>query len=723
VAEQGRNTPAGKTPADAAKAAAAADRKVMSVKDAVATATRLYNAGKLREAENLLKQIVQARPQNADAHNILGVIAHREGRTEDGIRSVREAIRLNPSSANYYSNLGEMERKAGNLENAVNALRRSITLDPNGASAHNNLGIVHYEQDEFDKAADCYRMALKLDPNYAEAHNNLGNAMRGLGDIDAALEEYERAIDLRENYAEAYNNMGTALRDLQKTEEAEFSYRRAIEVKPNYLEALNNLAGMLTTQKRYDDALRILGDTLREFPTDPGTLVAVSRVQCQRGAFDLAERAAEIAIENDKENADAYCALGQVCQELDRFDEAVENYRKALAIKPEHIESLNFLGITLKSLGRMDEARDVFMKALELQPKAIGAYSNIVDLEQFTADHPLFKAMNEMIENAKNPQEDRFTALHFALGKANDDIGNHVKAFEHYATGARLKRAMLKYDEADTFSFFDEIRKTFDADFIANPPFKGNPTSLPIFIVGMPRSGSTLTEQIISSHGQVFGAGEIKTLSLSLGQLRQRYPNLPKYPAIAKAMKPAQYKAVADAYLDTVSKLSDTALRVTDKLLTNYYFVGFIHTLFPNAKIVHTMRNPIDTCWSSFTKLFKDDMPHSYDLGELGRYYRKYQEIMEHWRSVLPAGVMLDVRYEDVVADTEGKAREIIAFLGLDWDERCLAFHESDRPVKTASVSQVRKPVYTSSVDRFRRYGDSLDPLLAALESGTSPAA
>jgi hypothetical protein len=209
---------------------------------------------------------------------------------------------------------------------------------------------------------------------------------------------------------------------------------------------------------------------------------------------------------------------------------------------------------------------------------------------------------------------------------------------------------------------------------------------------------------------------------MTLGQLRQKFPNLPKYPAMAKAMKPGQYAAVAEAYLGTITKMSNSALRVTDKLLTNYYFAGLIHTLFPNAKIIHTMRNPIDTCWSSFTKLFKDDMPHSYDLAEIGRYYCKYQEIMEHWHRVLPAGTILDVVYEDVVADKEAKAREIIAFCGLPWDERCLAFHESDRPVKTASVSQVRKPIYNTSVERWRRYGDDLLPLAEALKAGVQPA-
>ena len=187
---------------------------------------------------------------------------------------------------------------------------------------------------------------------------------------------------------------------------------------------------------------------------------------------------------------------------------------------------------------------------------------------------------------------------------------------------------------------------------------------------------------------------------------------------MASMMRSSQFAAVAEDYLKTVSGYSKTAKRVTDKLLTNYYFVGFIHTLFPKAKIIHTMRNPGDACWSCYTKLFKDDMPHSYDLRELGRYYIKYDEIMAHWRKILPPGVMLEVKYEDVVNDPETKAREMIAFCGLEWDPQCLKFHESDRPVKTASVSQIRKPIYKSSVARWPRYGDRMNPLIDTLREG-----
>ena len=319
------------------------------------------------------------------------------------------------------------------------------------------------------------------------------------------------------------------------------------------------------------------------------------------------------------------------------------------------------------------------------------------------------------MRDASDPMSERYMALHFGFGKAYEDIGEYDKAFAHFQIGATLKRAKLKYDEAETFGFFDAIRQTFSAEFFARRPFEGSPSNVPIFIIGMPRSGSTLVEQILSSHPQIFGAGEIKEFSRRLNALRSRFPALPKYPQIAVKMNQAHYKIVTEGYLSTLKGYAPTAAHVTDKLLTNYYFVGMLHVMFPNAKFIHTKRNPVDTCWSAYTKLFKDDMPHSYDFGELGRYYKKYEELMAHWDEVLPPGLIKTIVYEEVVDNVETCARELLEFLNLPWDPACLSFHESDRPVKTASVTQVRKPVYRTSIEKWRRYGERMQPLVDAL--------
>ena len=684
--------------------------------EALDRALTLMKAGRLDRAEALAREVATKRPNMADARNVLGVILHRQGRLDEAIKSTREAIRLNPQPANYYSNLGEMERQAKNLENAQIALERAVALDPQSAQAHNNLGIVYFDRRAFRKSAECYRKAIELSPGFAEAYNNLGNVVRVIEGSQRAIIEYERAIEARETYAEAYNNMGTAFRDMQKFEEAEMAFRRAIAFKPAYVDATNNLANLLIFQKKYEDALRLLGDLLKLHPKDPQTLVNIARTQLLRGSNLQAERAVKAVLDEHPDSVDALNLYGQICHELDRYDDALKSFERALELDPRNLEALNLYGVVLKSVGRLEDARNAFIKALEIQPRALGAYSNVVDLEKFTPDNPLFVAMKQMLDRARDPENERFMATHFALGKAYDDMGEYEKALHHFGIGTRLKRATLAYDEKESFKFFDEIMEVFSEELIKNPPFEGLKTTLPVFIIGMPRSGSTLTEQIIQSHPDVYGAGEIKTLSASIGMVRMKYPGLGRYPALAKQMRASQFQAIADNYLKAIASYSTTAKRVTDKLLTNYYFAGLIHILYPNAKIIHTMRNPVDSCLSSYTKLFKDDMPHSYDFKELGRYYGKYWEIMAHWRKVLPPGAMYEIQYEDLVANSETRAKELISFIGLEWDDRCLKFHESDRPVKTASVSQVRKPLYGSSVERWRRYGPGLDALVQSLE-------
>jgi tetratricopeptide (TPR) repeat protein len=409
--------------------------------------------------------------------------------------------------------------------------------------------------------------------------------------------------------------------------------------------------------------------------------------------------------------------LGQVLHENDRYDEALEVLEKAVKANRRNPEALNFYGVALKSVGRLEESRDYILEALKLNDGMYGAYANLNDLVDFSEGEgeALFNRMDAIFEASKNPEADQLLPLHYAYAKALDDRGEHERALQHYITGGRMKRAQLEYNEKETFAFFDAIREAFPKEIFEKRSYAGLDDERPVFIIGMPRSGSTLVEQILSSHPQVHGAGEVKYLSRAIGQLRDRLPSLPKYPQMMAKITPSQLDMVAKKYLEALTAGAGDAKRVTDKLLTNYFFVGLIHLLYPKAKFVNTLRDPVDTCLSGFTKLFKDDMPHSYDLAELGRYYCKYRELMEHWNKVLPEGVLTSVQYEDVVADTETQAKALIDFIGLKWDRKCLDFHKSDRPVKTASVAQVRKPIYKTAVQRWKKYGDGLQPLIDAV--------
>ena len=298
-----------------------------------------------------------------------------------------------------------------------------------------------------------------------------------------------------------------------------------------------------------------------------------------------------------------------------------------------------------------------------------GAYANLNDLVDFSKDigEELFNRMDAIFEASPNLEAEHLLPLHFAYAKALEDRGQHDKALEHYIVGGRMKRAQLDYKEEDTFGFFDAIRAGIPQGSIRQSQIcRASTTSARCSSSACRDRGRRWSSRSLSSHPDIYGAGEVKYLSRALGQLRDRFPSLPKYPQMMEKITPAQLDIVAKNYLTALTAGAGDAKRITDKLLTNYFFVGLIHLLYPKAKFIHTARDPVDTCLSGFTKLFKDDMPHSYDLGELGRYYRKYRELMDYWEKVLPKGTIKTVVYEDVVANTEKEAKALIEFLGLD---------------------------------------------------------
>ena len=684
---------------------------------AIALAGELFGRGKFQQAEKVCRQIISHKPNVADAHNILGVTLNAQGKTAEGIKSIETAIKLAPRIASFYANLGEIQRLAGDLDAAAKTLEKAVKVDPKNAQAANNLGIVYYEQKDYEKAVASYRSAIAVKGDFPEAQNNLGNSLRMTGDTDGAAAAYQAALTLREVYPEAYNNLGTLLREQRKTEQAQHALRKAIQQNPKYVDAYNNLASLLHQDRNDVEALRQLADVLRIAPDNPKSLILTARIQLGRANYPAAEQACRMVLQKDPKNSEALTVLGELMHDLDRYEPAIQLLEKALEFNPDNAEARNFYGVALKSVGRLDDAREQILKGIEQNDNMYGAYANLNDLVDFSKEKELFDKIEGIMEGAEDKENERLLPIHYAYAKALDDRGEHEKALEHYIAGGKLKRAQLNYVEENSVKFFNDIKAQFPKELFKKRPFEGLDTRRPVFIVGMPRSGSTLIEQIISAHPEVHGAGEVKYFSRAMQNLRDRFPMLPSYPDMIGSMDDKQFRIMGEHYMKAIIADAGTAPRITDKLLTNYFFVGFINLLFPHAKIINTMRNPVDTCLSAFTKLFKDDMPHSYDLTELGHYYRQYEALMQHWRDVLPKGVMMTVNYEDTVKDTEKTARDVIDFVGLNWDDACLDFHNSSRPVKTASVAQVRKPIYNTAVERWRKYGDGLKPLLDALKA------
>ena len=370
----------------------------------------------------------------------------------------------------------------------------------------------------------------------------------------------------------------------------------------------------------------------------------------------------------------------------------------------------------MKELGHLDRARAAFLKTIDINSKSASAYLNLADSKKFVPGDPHLAAMQKLAVEPEGLSDADRVQLDFALGKAYADLKDHRRSFEHLLAANAGKRAMISYDEQAALMEFDRIERTFTRELIATKSGRGDASPRPIFILGMPRSGTTLVEQILASHPMVHGAGELETLSEIALVLRGPDGRTISYPEFVPTLDGSALMGIGARYLAAVNERAPKGERVTDKMPANYYFVGLIHLALPNAKIIHTIRNPVDTCLSCFSKLFTKGQNHTYDLGELGRYYKRYEQLMAHWRHVLPPGRILDVRYEDVVEDLEMQARRILFHCGLGWDDRCLSFHETDRPVRTASAWQVRQPIYGSAVGRWRDYEEFLDPLLAALD-------
>jgi tetratricopeptide (TPR) repeat protein len=708
--------------AEAARAAAPMAPPVQSVNpgQALLLAEQKRRHGFLADADELTRRAAAAQPDNAEAEHMLGIIAHQSGKLAEAIEHVRRAAALKPDVALYHANLGEMCRMAGRIEQAIAAGRRALELNPNYAGVLSNLGIALFDQGKFEEALEHYDRAVALEPNFAQAHSNRGNALQRLKRFAEAEPSYRRAIELQPGFADAWNNLGTCLRELKRAEEAETVYRKALELGPNNPDTLDNLALAVKDLERLDEAAELMRRALVIEQRSDKFHVHYATILLDQKNIDDAAAACQRALSLNANNHDAVNLMGRVAFERGELDESLAHYRRALALKPDLADAYNNMGNVLKELGKLDEARDAYLKALQLDANVAGVYVNLADSKKFTPGDPHLDAMEALAAKPDGLSKTDRMQLDFGLGKAYADLKDYSRSFRHLLAGNAAKRATIAYDEKATLALFDRIEAVFTRNVIAKKSGGGDPSALPVFVIGMPRSGTTLVEQIIASHPLAHGAGELQTLNDVILTVRGADGNTLLYPEFISALDGAALRQIGARYLTSVRELAakhgdSNAQRITDKMPSNYYFAGLIHLALPNAKIIHTIRDPVDTCISCFSKLFAAEQNHTYDLAELGRYYKRYERLMAHWRNVLPASRVLDVRYEEVVADLEGQARRIIGYCGLSWDDRCLSFHETDRPVRTASATQVRQPIYKSAIGRWRVYEEHLGPLLGPL--------
>lgn len=640
-------------------------------------ARRQGNAGLATGVEQLFRTPPQVEPWNAGIPNARVFIDFETRRCDFAVEARGHATLVENGDPSYYYLLGNSLRAQGKSADAAAQYERALVLKPDYAEAHNKLGLLRATEGRAADAEVHYERALALNPRHGDAHHNLALTMAAQGRMTEAIPHFECVLELNPDHANGHYGLGAALLSVGSFAEAAAHFERALELNPAHADAHNNLGVALMAQGR-----------------------AVEAAAHFERALALQPR-----------HADAHCNLGTALAAQGRTAEAAVHLARALHLDPGQANAHNSLGNICKDDGNFDEATAHYTQAIEIRPDHGEAHFNRSELKRFRSGDADLAAM-ETLALRTDLSVNRALHIHFALAKALEDTGDYTRSLQHLHRGNALKHAQIAYSEVRALDLLRRIAVVFDRCLLDRFEGQGDPSQAPIFVLGMPRSGSTLIEQILASHPRIQGGGELPHLEAAADAVLHSRAG---YPACVPSLDAATLRRFGQSYLSRLPVLADGKVRIVDKLPGNFLNIGLIRLFLPNAKIIHTMRHPVDTCVSCYSKLFSSGHHYTYDLAELGRFYHGYRELMAHWRSVLPPGAMLDVAYEEVVDDLEGQARRLVDYCGLPWDDRCLSFHETRRTVSTASAIQVRQPIFRSSLNRWRKYEAGIAPLLDGL--------
>ncbi len=703
----------------------------LTIEQALQQGVAAHKEGKLQDAERLYRAILQSQPLHPDANHNLGVLAVSVNKADAALPLFKTALEANPKIEQFWLSYidclikgeqfanakqvleqaktqGLVGDKLNNLEtqllpktqaenvnsaspsqkqlssllehyqngrvNDAEKLAASITNEfPQHQFAWKVLGAVLKQTGRVMESLTAMQKSVQLAPQDAEAHSNLGVTLKELGMLEEALASYAQAIALKPDYAEAHSNLGVTLKELGRLNEALASYKQAIALKPDYAEAHSNL-----------------GVTLQELEN-----------------LDEAEASYKQAIALKPDYAEAHSNLGVTLQKLGRLDEALASYNQAIALKPGYAEAHSNLGVTLQELGRLGEALASYNQAIALKPDYAEAHRALTSMKKFESNDEQYSKMQELYLDEKISEEQRCN-INFGLAKACEDLGDYEQAFAHYSEGNALRKKLLKYDIKQDVELFKQIKSNY-LQILKNSleADKLSKNLMPIFIVGMPRSGTTLVEQIVSSHSQVTGAGELR-FAAQFGS------------EIATGITEVNNDALLDFrhnYLSKMQNFSEGNLIVTDKMPQNFLFIGLLAAAFPEAKIIHVKRNPAAVCWANYKQYFESKkIDYCYAIDDVISYYRLYENLMEFWTNTL-SNRIYNLDYEQLTVNQESETRQLIDYLGLDWDENCLSPQSNTRSIATASNLQVRQKVYKGSSEQWKKYQPFLNGALDGLLS------
>ena len=624
----------------------------------------------------------------------------------------RRALEKYPADGNLLCLCARALNRLGQSEQAEQRVNDAIRLYPDFPAPHAILGQIHMSRGEPELAASAFRRAIELEPERANTHMKLAMALMRSGDVDGAKAAIELSKQL--DPSRALIEQAAQLERSGDRAAAEKIYREILKHDPDNVEALRLLAGIAAGRRFYGDAEDLLKRVIELAPQYTRALADLISVQLERDKVGDAVKNAERLVRLDDKQAEVQLLLASAYASVDRFDEAIEAYQNGLKLAPGHSAALMGIGNMLKTIGRVDEAIEAYRHCIEQHPQYAEAYWSLANLKTFRFDAREISAMKELLQNDGLPADAR-VQLHNALGLEAESAGNYEQAFDYFATGNDLRRQSESYDPVETEDLHDRTIDLFNATFFERHSEAGDTETSPVFIVGLPRSGSTLIEQILASHSKVEGTHELSVLGRLAQSTLKRGDMLVKFPDILERFETGEFGEIGERYIERTRVYRAGKALFIDKNPNNFLYIGLLKLILPNAKIIDARRHPLDSCFGSYKQLFARGQPFSYDMVELGEYYLQYARLMRHWHDVLP-GFVLEVRYEDVIEDLEREVRRLLEFCELPFEDGCLRFYESGRAVKTASSEQVRQPIYASSVNLWRNYEQHLDELIEVLE-------
>ena len=616
------------------------------------------------------------------------------------------------------------------FEDAKKRLDEAILIAPDFAIARDTYGDLLLIQGKPDRALKEYQNTLRLDPDRLRITEKIDRAKAmqiELRKLQQAAEEDRNAtpkprMSFEDEMAQALEHQ-----EADRNQEAEDIYRSILKKDPNHVEAARLLARIAMDHERYGEAEIFLTHALQNAPDYARAWVDLVNAQQQQDKYDEATKSALELLRITPDSPESHMMYAGVIGSAGRHEEAIMAYEKAIALEPEKPGAFSSMAHHLKTIGRQDKAIAAYRQSIAIKPDHTESYWSMANLKTFQFDNEEIDAMQALLLEKDLPDTSR-VHVHNALGHEYESRKDYPKAFANFSACNQLRRKSESYDPVETETQHEKIIAIFNKKFLDQTAAEVSEVS-PIFIIGLPRSGSTLIEQILASHSQVEGTHELSDLPRTMQSARRKGSVHKSFPESIERLGLEQWAEIGQDYLKSTQKYRTDRPFFVDKTPNNFIFAGVLKLALPNAKIINARRHPLDSCFGSYKQLFASGQPFTYDLFELGEYYMEYQYLMEHWHKVIP-NFILDVHYEKVVNDLETEVKRMLDFCGLSFEENCLRFYETERAVKTASSEQVRQPLYSSSVNLWRNYennlGDLIDilqPLLIKLPKSEQPSA